>query len=305
MQPRFFRSRQPHGIPTAAVPPFAPVLTTLHIVPPSPIVVPQFTEPEYTLLGFDQVGAPFPVPEDAVGHSSDVFTAQAGLVGVVDGVGYFTVSPQANGTCEIWFTADDVESEHVTVQVTYAVLDHIEVTPDEIEITADDFDTPIQLTAVPRDANDQDTTEPIGSWTSSDPTIATVDETGLVTFTGKSGAANITASIGLIVGTCAVTVALGVADHITITPSSLSLVGEPPDNEGHFVAVVRDAQDNNTGETVGGWVADPTGVVTLVQTNNVVQVKYAASGDTEVVCDFDSGEIYLVSDPVQVSCTPA
>lgn len=88
------------------------------------------------------------------------------------------------------------------------------------------------------------------AWRSEDPTVATIDETGLVT--GRSvGLAKITASAGAAFGRVAVTVRAPRVDTLVITPQSPELVTE---HELQFVATVLDAR----GRTLVGQRIDWT-----------------------------------------------
>ncbi len=93
-------------------------------------------------------------------------------------------------------------------------------------------------------------------WRSEDPTIATVDEVGLVT--GRSpGFAKITATAGAAIGRIAITVKAPSVDTLVVTPQSPDLIAE---NEIQFVATALDSRGNPVSGQSIVWQSSDVGV---------------------------------------------
>ena len=116
----------------------------------------------------------------------------------------------------------------------------VAVTPATTQLTA--LGGTVQLTAEVRDQNGQVMAGAAVTWSSSDPMVATVSGSGLVTAAGN-GTATITATAGGVSGTATVTVAQTVS-AVAVSPATDTLVAgdtvrlaaEATDTNGHAVA---------------------------------------------------------------------
>ena len=127
------------------------------------------------------------------------WTTSASSVTTVDAAGLVTA--QGNGQATITATAAGASgSAVVTVMQTVA---SVEVSPGTAELAA--LGASVQLTAEAFDPNGHAVAGAEFSWESSDPSVATVDASGLVTAAGN-GEATITANAGTASGSAIVTV---------------------------------------------------------------------------------------------------
>lgn len=109
-------------------------------------------------------------------NQSGVWTSSDPSIATVDTNGL--VSSVAEGEAIITFTANDggfTDQSTITVTNIVIPLESITVTPDTATL---DVGEAVQLN---KELLPEDTTDTLGTWTSSDESVATVDETGLVT----------------------------------------------------------------------------------------------------------------------------
>ena len=146
---------------------------------------------------------------------------EAGLVTAVD-----------NGMVDITAQSDEaMESVTITVSQVAAI---ITITPEMTTLT--EFGETVQLEVVAEDANEVAIDEPSIAWSSSDETVATVDEAGLVTAVGN-GMADITAQSGSAMQSVTVTVA-----------------GPSPDRE--TLIAIYNATDGMNWTMQGNWLSE-------------------------------------------------
>ncbi len=146
---------------------------------------------------------------------------EAGLVTAVD-----------NGMVDITAQSDEaMESVTITVSQVAAI---ITITPEMTTLT--EFGETIQLEVIAEDANEVSINEPSIAWSSSDETVATVDEAGLVTAVGN-GMADITAQSGNAMQSVTVTVA-----------------GPSPDRE--TLIAIYNATDGMNWTMQGNWLSE-------------------------------------------------
>jgi uncharacterized protein YjdB len=161
------------------------------------------------------------------------------------------VTGVAAGTATATATSEG-KGGSATVTVTPVAVKSVTVAPATLSLAPTQTGT---LTATVTDANNTVvTTRPV-SWSSSDPLIASVSTTGVVTAL-LPGTATITASSGGQSGTAAVTVTAVPVASITVSPSSASIV----QNATRTIdATTRDAAGNTlTGRTVTWTTSDAT-----------------------------------------------
>ena len=146
---------------------------------------------------------------------------EAGLVTAVDN-GMVDITAQSN---------EAMESVTIAVSQVAAI---ITITPEMTTLT--EFGETVQLEVVAEDANEVAIDEPSIAWSSSDETLATVDEAGLVTAVGN-GMADITAQSGNAMQSVTVTVA-----------------GPSPDRE--TLIAIYNATDGMNWTMQGNWLSE-------------------------------------------------
>ena len=163
------------------------------------------------------------------------------------------------------------------------------------------------VTATAKDANNNALLNPVFTWTSSDPRVATVDASGNVTAVGN-GTARITAATGGRNGSVTVTVAQTTAT-VTVAPTTAQISAA-----GATTQLTAQAADANGRPIVGKnftWTTDAAGVATVSATGLVTGV---ANGAAHVMASADgksgSGTITVViapkgAPPVELPTLPA
>lgn len=146
----------------------------------------------------------------------------------------------------------------------------VTVTAPNLELTA--VEATVQLTAEVRDQNGRAMAGAAVSWSSGDPSVVTVNASGLAIAVANGGV-TITATAGSASGTVTVTVAQRVAT-VAISPESATLVvgdtlrlaSEATDANGH---IVPEAEVSWVSGDTSVAVVDPSGLVTGVGEGNV------------------------------------
>ncbi len=178
--------------------------------------------------------------ETVMWSSGDELVATVNEDGLVTAVG--------NGMADIMAQTGDVTgSATITVSQVPASIG-IEVDPESTTLT--EFGETLQLLASVSDANEETIEEPAINWSSSDETVVTVDETGLVTAVGN-GMTDITAQAG------------DLSDMVSIT-----VMGPSPDREA--LIDIYNATDGMSWMMQDNWSSDEHvstwyGVMTDVQ----------------------------------------
>lgn len=171
-----------------------PVAVGLEVSPPAgPLVSLGETTPLRSALLFA-------TGDTARGLVPDWTSLDPGIADVVSAQGAPHARAVSNGVARLRASYGSF-TRQTTVTVDIQVV-AVDVSPESSEI---DVGQTVQLTAVPRDALDNDLTGLPTAWTSSDPTVATVSGTGLVTGVGP-GVAQITATVDEVEGTAEVEV---------------------------------------------------------------------------------------------------
>ena len=225
--------------------------------------------------------------QDANGHlidgvafswaSNEPSVAPVDISGLVTAVG--------NGRANVIAQAG-AASARVAILVKQRVVE-VSVSPSADTLVA--FGDTVRLVAEARDANGHVVEGATFSWASSDPRVAMVDTSGLVSVVG-SGRARVTTSAGAVSATAEITVAQEVAD-VSVSPSAHTLVAL-----GDTVRLVAEAQDAN-GHLIDGvafsWASnepsvapvDISGLVTAVGNGraNVIAQAGAASARVAIL----------------------
>ncbi len=186
---------------------------------------------------------------------------------------------------EQWNQFDIVEMEPPTVQATSLTLNETVA-----EVTAGET---LQLTAtvLPENATDRTVT-----WTSSDPAVATVDATGLVTAVA-AGTATITATTndgGAFTATCAVTVnpAAILATSVSLDQSNVSLT------EGMTLQLTATVLPEDATDKSVTWASNNEAVATVDENGLVTAV---AAGTATITATTNDGGAFTASCEITVN----
>jgi uncharacterized protein YjdB len=193
--------------------------------------------------------------------TSNALIATVSSTGVVTGV--------APGSATITATSEG-KSGSTTVTVTLVPVGSVSVAPGSLSLTPGQTGT---LAATVTDANGIVVTNRPVVWSTSDGSIATVSQTGVVTAVA-SGSATITATSGSKSGTASVSVSPAAVGNVSVAPGSLALT---QGQTGTLAATVTDANGNPLAQSVS-WSSDhpniasvsSTGVVTAVAPGSAV-----------------------------------
>ena len=196
-------------VPAPIVPP--PALTAITITPADPHI-PFGATQTLTATGTYEDGSTKDITNFVAWTSSNTSVATIDTNGVVNTF--------AKGTATITASRNGLNSQ-TSVTVTDPALVSIQVEPGTVELLQN---TSHAFTAIGTysDASTADVTT-AASWTSSDASIATVDDTGLVTAKTTDGETTITATVQQISGAATVTVFTGTLKSIIVSPVSASV----------------------------------------------------------------------------------
>lgn len=171
----------------------------------------------------------------------------------------------AVGTLAISATSEGVTgSATLVVTASAAVVDTVEVTP---SVFSGIVGSTQQLTALPRDIDDNILVGKTIAWLSGAPSVATVSATGLVTFV-SAGTVTITATCETIVGSSTGTIAAATIPvwTVTVTPAAFSKL---PGQTQQLTVVTRDSNGNVlTGRTITYSTSNSS--IALVSTTGLV-----------------------------------
>ncbi|MGH7546988.1 MAG: Ig-like domain-containing protein, partial [Gemmatimonadales bacterium] len=175
------------------------------------------------------------------------------------------VMAKAAGSATITATSEGQSGTSViTVPVPIPVAS-VEVKPAAATI---EENKTVQLTATPKDANNQPLAGRVVTWASSNTAVASVSATGLVT--GKvTGTATVTATSEGQSGTAAITVTLAPVASVSVTPGTASV------QEGstlQLTATPRDATNLPLAGRVVTWASSSDAVATVDGTGRVTGV---------------------------------
>ena len=174
------------------------------------------------------------------------------------------------------------------------------VTPATAGLTA--LGETVRLATEVRDQNGQAMAGTAVTWSSGDPTVATVDPTGLVTAAGN-GTATITATSGSASGSATVTVAQAVS-AVAVSPAVDTLVARG--DTVRLTAAASDANGHPVAEAEFSWASADTAVATVNATGLVTGV---AAGEVDIAATSSgvTGRAALVvvdPAPAAVAVTP-
>src|SRR5438309_1769089 len=158
----------------------------------------------------------------------------------------------------------------------------------------------VQLTAAPKDANGNPLSGRTVTWSSSNPSVATVDGTGLVTSV-VAGSATITATSEGQSGTASVTVSSVPVASVAVSPATASLsVGQT----AQLTATPKDANGNPLIGRAVTW-STTNGSVATVSATGLVTAAGAGSATITATSEGKSGTASLtVGQTVQLTATP-
>ena len=225
-----------HGdAPTAPAPPEPARPTTVTVSPPTA---------ELTALGATVQLAAEVRDQNARVMADLTVTWSSGetSVATVDASGLVTAV--ANGTATITATSGSA-SGSATVTVAQKVSE-VSVSPGTVELMA--LGATVQLTAEARDSNGHVVAEAEFAWESSDTSVATVDEAGLVTAVG-TGTAQVTATSSGAAGTAVLQVVLSYTLSGTVTDGRRAGLAVP----GATVWLVNGMEQSRTTDAGGRY----------------------------------------------------
>lgn len=202
------------------------------------------------------------LPDRAVSwQSTNEGVATVSQSGVVTAVG--------PGTAVISATAEG-QSGRATVTVSPVPVASVVVSPPSSAIVVGQTTT---LAATVRDEDGREVTDRAVTWTTSDPRVALVSSSGLVTAVG-AGSATIAATSEGRSGSATVTVAPVPVASVLVSPSSSALtVGSTV----QLTAAPRDASGNTLGDRPVSWSSSDPGVATVSGTGLVTALRPGAT----------------------------
>lgn len=198
---------------TALVTVTAAQLQSIVVTPASASIATGQTQ-AFTANGIFSDGSTTDITNSVIWSSSAASVATVAATGLATGVGA--------GSANIIATSGAVQSSPVALTVTAAVLTEIDITPDGQSIpVGGQFQ--LTLTGTFSDGSTQTLTN--GTWSSSDPTLASVDDTGNVTGIANSNnnAVTITASYNGLTGTTTVYITSAAPASLQLTPATASI----------------------------------------------------------------------------------
>lgn len=214
-------------------------------------------------------------------------------IATVNGSGLVTAVAQ--GTAQIDVASEGVKAS-VPVTVTPVPIASIAITPNAATLRLTQTTT---LTAQARDAQGQPLTNRTFSWSSSAPSVATVDQSGIVTAVAV-GTATISATSEGRTGTASITVAPEPVNSVTLTVPRTFIV---PGDTMHLTVILRDAQNNVlTGRAVS-FSATPAGRVTIDASGVITGISSSGTSDITATSEGKSATIQIASVAAVASIT--
>lgn len=244
--------------------------------PPAVIEVESITldKAELTLIEGDEVNLAVIVkPDNATDKTVAWNTSNAEVATVENG----KVTAVKEGSATITAKAGDKTAEcKVTVSKKEMAVTSIALNKNSLELKKGESET-LTATVKPDDATDKTV-----SWSSSDATIASVDQPGKVTAM-KSGKTTITAKAGEKSATCEVTITTPV-ESVSLDKTSLEL------EEGQTATLVATINPSDADEKTVTWSSSDATIASVDQNGKVTAVKEgeatitAKAGGKEAIC---------------------
>jgi alpha-tubulin suppressor-like RCC1 family protein len=226
-----------------------------------------------------------PMSAGVIWSSSDESVAIVDQFGIATAVG--------EGTAIITATAQRVSgSATLTVEAPTPVVGSIDVAP--VAVTLQPGNTQ-QYEAIVRDTDGNPMTADV-VWTSSDESISTVDQAGLVTAI-SAGTATITATVGSVSGSGTLTVEAPapVVGSVEVIPPSVAL---QPGNTQQYQAIVRDTRGNPMTANVV-WSSSNESVAMVDQSGLVTALSEGTATITATVENVSGNATLIVEAPVE------
>lgn len=242
---------------------------TVTEIPPASVTL----EPNAFALGTGLTRQLVPTVIDTAGHlvtnfnnRQVVWQSKSSIVASVSSSG--VVTGTGAGTTDIFVTVDGMRSNDATVTVSPAT-NNVIVTPFNPQLLR--VGTTVQLTAQARDNNNQPIPGKTANWSSNNPTIANVNQSGLVTGVA-TGSTTITAEIDNRTASVQVTVTLVPVGSVTFTPTTDTLV---ENDVRQYNPVVKD--------TAGKVITSLIGRQVIFQSNNLPVANVSNQGVVNAV----------------------
>lgn len=194
-----------------------------------------------------------------------------------------TVTAVAEGTAVITVTAGSKSATcNVTVTEERIEIESIEISPAKVTLTQIGETAQLTVKIMPEDATYTDMT-----WTSSDESIATVTQEGLVTAVAE-GNATLTVSVGEISATCNITVAIEriEVESIEVSPAEVTLT-----QIGETAQLAAQVMPENATDAQITWTTSDEAVATVTEEGLVTAVANgkavitASAGEKSAVCN--------------------
>ena len=252
-------------------------------VSPSPASVQQGATVQLTATPKDANGNPLN-GRVVTWSSNNTAVARVNGSGLVTGVGA--------GTATITATSEG-QSGTSDVTVTLAPVASVTVTPSPASVAVG---LTVQLTATPKDANGNPLSGRVITWSTDNPSVATVDGSGLVTGAAV-GSATITATSEGKSGTSSITVTAVPVASVTVTPSPASVQAG---QQVQLTATLKDANGNVLTGRVVTWSSNRTSVAT-VGGNGLVSGVTAGSATITATSEGKSGTSSITVTAVPVA----
>ncbi|MFC1575920.1 Ig-like domain-containing protein, partial [Gemmatimonadota bacterium] len=231
-------------------------------------------------------------PKDASGNTLDrtvTWSSSDEAVATVDGTGL--VSGVVEGTATVTATSEGVTGT-ASVTVTDPVSS-VDVVPASATLTVGET---TQLTATPRGVGGNALEGREIVWTSSDPAVAGVSGSGLVSGDGV-GVATVTATSEGVPGSASITVNPRPVASVEVTPSSVTLVAAQTQQ---LTATARDASGNVLTGRAAAWASSDENVAT-VEVGGLVTAVGVGSATITATIEGISGTASVTVSPVPVA----
>jgi len=219
-----------------------------------------------------------------------IWTSSNEQVATVDANG--VVTAVAPGTATITGTVEG-KSDAATITVAQAAVATVEIFPNPLTVSVSQT---TQMVATARDANGNALTGRAVTWSTSDPTIATIDALGKLTAVA-AGNATITATSEGKSGTSAITVSTAAVGNVNVQPAAPSIL------QGASVqlsAVIRDVFGNITTNRAVVWTSSNAAIATVTQTG-VVSGVAPGSATITATSEGQTGNAVVTVLPVPVA----